>query len=370
MDGASVLEMLKGHEGSPDLLPSAIDLASIEPLPDPLNHNFKINMDKQVDKCSHAEHQAIPINGFEISPLSTPNDGKMIVMPNVGFQLPIGQQVQPEDQSSINSITTSLTPELIKKYVQDIDNIIDSMPSNNLLSHTTSTNSISNAKDEHDPAIAVPSRSEGPHLPSVSNVFGMGVVQVNEVFDTDRMFFFPSTPLQMVPETRDSQETRTAAPRSPFPPPPMTSPFDSPDSQPLQLLSHPQNAQHSLNHSGLIQSQNVAELEPAAAPIQQPNNYKPPSRFCHICVRPASRFGFLLCVNNAAGSCRKVICKRCFDELGWDWNASANDPFWTCCHCNANCPKRASCHTYNRSNKKRHPRRGPSDPSNKRNKTE
>lgn len=39
-----------------------------------------------------------------------------------------------------------------------------------------------------------------------------------------------------------------------------------------------------------------------------------PSRFCHICARTSKKVGLLSCVNFRTGSCRKVICQKCFGE--------------------------------------------------------
>lgn len=93
---------------------------------------------------------------------------------------------------------------------------------------------------------------------------------------------------------------------------------------------------------------------------------KTPSRFCHICVRSAERYGPVVCSNNETNGCRKVVCKRCFDEHKWDWEAAMNDDDWKCCHCRNACPEKASCFTYNRSNKRRMPRRENDNPASKR----
>lgn len=59
-----------------------------------------------------------------------------------------------------------------------------------------------------------------------------------------------------------------------------------------------------------------------------------PSRFCHICLRRAERVTAVACRNLCTGRCRKVICKRCFDEYNWDWRqAIATGSRWDCPHC-------------------------------------
>lgn len=92
-------------------------------------------------------------------------------------------------------------------------------------------------------------------------------------------------------------------------------------------------------------------------PTARPVIIKPSSRYCHVCVRPAKRFGFVRCANNIIdGSCRKVVCKRCFEDAARDYAAAKNAGNWKCWHCTQSCPMRASCTTYNKTNQKRVPR--------------
>lgn len=59
-----------------------------------------------------------------------------------------------------------------------------------------------------------------------------------------------------------------------------------------------------------------------------------PSRFCHICLRRAERVTAVACHNLSTGRCRKVICKRCFDEYNWPWTeATTKNSQWICPHC-------------------------------------
>lgn len=59
-----------------------------------------------------------------------------------------------------------------------------------------------------------------------------------------------------------------------------------------------------------------------------------PSRFCHICLRRAGRVTLLACGNALEGSCRKVVCEKCFETFGWDWAAALKpNSMWTCTHC-------------------------------------
>lgn len=59
-----------------------------------------------------------------------------------------------------------------------------------------------------------------------------------------------------------------------------------------------------------------------------------PSRFCHICLRRAERVALMACSRLRSGLCRKVVCEKCFEEFGYDWEAAALPRSgWTCTHC-------------------------------------
>lgn len=59
-----------------------------------------------------------------------------------------------------------------------------------------------------------------------------------------------------------------------------------------------------------------------------------PSRFCHICLRRAERVAAVACARLVTTRCRKIVCKRCFDEYGWDWRkAIMGGCHWECSHC-------------------------------------
>jgi len=76
-----------------------------------------------------------------------------------------------------------------------------------------------------------------------------------------------------------------------------------------------------------------------------------PSKFCHVCSRCDDVVQTLVCSNIADGSCRKVVCERCFDRYGWNWvDAQASVETWTCTHCRQCCPEKARCEIYNRTN--------------------
>lgn len=79
-----------------------------------------------------------------------------------------------------------------------------------------------------------------------------------------------------------------------------------------------------------------------------------PSRFCHVCARSGTIAPLLPCKNIKYGMCRKAICRKCFGELGWDWEKALTSPDkFSCCHCIKLCPTNAQCRTYTRTNERR-----------------
>ncbi|KAA8493543.1 hypothetical protein FVE85_4680 [Porphyridium purpureum] len=83
-----------------------------------------------------------------------------------------------------------------------------------------------------------------------------------------------------------------------------------------------------------------------------------PSRFCHICTKSAKVVRQAVCYNVQTGSCRKVICEKCFAENGWDFElATAPDNEWYCCHCMRICPTRAQCNVYKKNTQRTRPSR-------------
>jgi len=89
---------------------------------------------------------------------------------------------------------------------------------------------------------------------------------------------------------------------------------------------------------------------------RKPKTYvnKEPSTYCHICARDARRTPAVVCSNFGQGTCRKVICKLCFEKLLWDFDAAlVENSGWVCSHCSDSCPTNARCHIYDRINAKR-----------------
>ncbi|KAA8498578.1 hypothetical protein FVE85_6163 [Porphyridium purpureum] len=78
------------------------------------------------------------------------------------------------------------------------------------------------------------------------------------------------------------------------------------------------------------------------------------SRFCHICARSMDSVRAISCFNTLFGVCRKIICEKCFEQYGWDWEAASKPGArWSCAHCKGICPERAQCNTYKRTNQRR-----------------
>lgn len=85
-----------------------------------------------------------------------------------------------------------------------------------------------------------------------------------------------------------------------------------------------------------------------------------PSRFCHLCSRTAPAVRHVVCGALAASAtCRKVVCDRCFWAAGpvglgghtFDTAVAAGNT-WRCSHCVGNCPARAQCRNYTRTNER------------------
>lgn len=78
-----------------------------------------------------------------------------------------------------------------------------------------------------------------------------------------------------------------------------------------------------------------------------------PSRFCHICSRTPKNVRLAVCSQILAGTCRKVVCEKCFGDYGFGNFADAlnvRTSTWACPHCCEDCPPRAQCSTYGRIN--------------------
>jgi hypothetical protein len=81
--------------------------------------------------------------------------------------------------------------------------------------------------------------------------------------------------------------------------------------------------------------------------------------FNYVCVafsgsRTTRKVNNICCNNFRKGTCRKVICEKCFNDYGWDWARFTKKPSeWTCTHCRDCCPSRAQCAIYRRTNERR-----------------
>lgn len=76
------------------------------------------------------------------------------------------------------------------------------------------------------------------------------------------------------------------------------------------------------------------------------------SRFCHVCSRTPKRVRLAVCSKIRKGTCRKVICERCFGlyKYGNFEQAYEQPSSWICTHCTGQCPPKAQCRTYQRIN--------------------
>lgn len=103
--------------------------------------------------------------------------------------------------------------------------------------------------------------------------------------------------------------------------------------------------------------QQIPSQGPSASPLQKPRGrvkrYKnaQPSKFCHVCSRCDDVVQTLVCGNIQDGSCRKVVCEKCFEKYKWDWAGSFSmGEMWACPHCRQCCPEKARCGIYHRTN--------------------
>eukprot|EP00180_Rhodochaete_pulchella_P003659 Plantae.Rhodophyta-Rhodochaete_pulchella.ctg6451.p1 GENE.Plantae.Rhodophyta-Rhodochaete_pulchella.ctg6451~~Plantae.Rhodophyta-Rhodochaete_pulchella.ctg6451.p1 ORF type:complete len:352 (-),score=41.55 Plantae.Rhodophyta-Rhodochaete_pulchella.ctg6451:394-1449(-) len=87
---------------------------------------------------------------------------------------------------------------------------------------------------------------------------------------------------------------------------------------------------------------------------QKSSKIKKPSKYCHLCGHTAPVDHRVLCRNIAEGTCRKTICRSCFLNQGWNFEECSQNPSWECSHCRGECPQRAQCTYYARTNRKRH----------------
>lgn len=58
-----------------------------------------------------------------------------------------------------------------------------------------------------------------------------------------------------------------------------------------------------------------------------------PSRFCHICTRSTRPTEVAICDNVKRGTCRKIICHRCFNGLPDTSKRPSPSGSWQCTHC-------------------------------------
>jgi hypothetical protein len=81
--------------------------------------------------------------------------------------------------------------------------------------------------------------------------------------------------------------------------------------------------------------------------------------FIYVCCafsgsRTTRKVNNICCNNFKKGTCRKVICEKCFNDYGWDWARFTERPSeWICTHCRDCCPSRAQCAIYRRTNERR-----------------
>ncbi len=365
------------------------DISSIGQIPNPLAQTMD-GIDMNNTNTPFISQQINPIDGYEsphlqsVEPSPTdaaPIHGEIVdVVQMERMELPETHISNVEPQLEGADSDAPLPPSFIDQCVQEIDPIIESTPP---LANSQPNAMIAVESGPFDliscpfgaprPESNMPNHFEGPHpvIPH-SSILGAALHDLQSLlFDDNEDKLLP-----LVPELADNN--------SPFPSnsaPPfveqVASTFAAVGQGPLfrastspMAMQAPGHAKRAPNRATQPHSPRAADFR-GHAPLsvgdacQQEGKPISPSRFCHICVRPRSRFRFLLCLNISTGTCRKVVRKRCLQDFNRDWHAAANNPSWACSHCAGTCPERASCFTYNKWNKKRKTRR-PSGAQNKR----
>lgn len=117
------------------------------------------------------------------------------------------------------------------------------------------------------------------------------------------------------------------------------SPTFEPISTPLHTPCFP--SAKSKNFASVSSSESFAS--PTTAQFTQPQNQTInsnanaagciPSRFCHICTRATRPTETVVCGNVSRGSCRKIICHRCFNSLSAEAQRPRASGIWECTHC-------------------------------------
>uniref|UniRef100_A0A7S0XJY0 Zinc-finger domain-containing protein n=1 Tax=Erythrolobus madagascarensis TaxID=708628 RepID=A0A7S0XJY0_9RHOD len=79
---------------------------------------------------------------------------------------------------------------------------------------------------------------------------------------------------------------------------------------------------------------------------------KVPSRYCHVCSRPAWRARSVGCSELKNGCC-KIICEPCLETTLGVTFEEASTTGTRCTHCSNQCPPSARCHSYQRANNNR-----------------
>lgn len=211
------------------------------------------------------------------------------------------------------------------------------------------------------------------------------------ILDNPLHFSSPPSPLSPLLE-HDFCETRSTPfqphPTAPHPPPPLQNlhPLHLPPHTPTPPEKPLPHSQHliaspattcassiaeSTSSQGSIPPSQILPTQPPHIPnLQTPSHavivnkraakgrvhkqmrrYSAPksSRYCHLCARHQRCVEMVPCTNVELGLCQKSVCRKCINI----YELPADDPSWSCPHCQNKCPKRAKCFAYDRQTARR-----------------
>ncbi len=357
--------------------PYFFDISSIGQIPNPLAQTMD-SLETSNTNTPFISQQIHPIDGYESphlpsiepSPTDTAPIQEEIVdaMQMQMIELPETPISDVEPQFEGAPSDAPLSPSFIDHCVQEIDLIIESTPPLPK-SQPNALGAVENAHfDLISPPFGVllPDTNVPNHFKSAHPVILQSPI-VGAALHNSQSLLFDGNLRNLLPLVSELADNNLSFPGNtalPFveqvapshaavPPEPLFPALTSPIEMQATGYAEPTPDRATQLHSPRAPDFGSHIHLPVGEACQKKGKIKSPSRFCHVCVRPATRFGFLLCLNISAGTCRKVVCKRCFEEFNWDWHAAANNPSWACSHCSGTCPERASCFTYDKWNKKR-----------------
>lgn len=108
-------------------------------------------------------------------------------------------------------------------------------------------------------------------------------------------------------------------------------------SNPVLCTTHAQlgrrDRKRTVNRTSLPRKNGIQHVFPNVQHLTPSTPSCTPSRFCHICTRSTRPTDIVVCGNVKRGTCRKIICHRCFNGLPSNSQSSRHAGCWECTHC-------------------------------------